>query len=433
MSADLNIRFPYPDVGILRLPDSLRVERFRLPEVQASRGGREIVEQALRAPYGTPRLREIARKKRSVLIVSDDVSRPTPVSAFVQAVLDELAAAGLQDKQIRFIMALGTHRAMTPREMEQKLGPAVAARYRVLNHDWADTAALEHLGDTEQGDPVWINRIVLESELVIGLGAIMPIEICGFTGGGKILVPGLSGELTVDSMHWTRIGVPPDQILGKADNPIRASIDGLARQAGLDFIVNVILNSRDQIVAAVAGDMVEAHRAGCAIARQVYGVRVGREYDIVVADSHPFDIEFWQANKALDATGEFVRKGGVVILVCPCPDGISRPHAGEILKFGYQPLAAIQRLVQEGSIRHRVVGVHMAQVSAVAVEKARLILVTPGISPADIERMGFSWAPTPQEAFEAALGQVGGEPAIAVLEGAARMLVLKDQAAAATP
>jgi nickel-dependent lactate racemase len=88
----------------------------------------------------------------------------------------------------------------------------------------------------------------------------MPIEICGFTGGGKILVPGLSGELTVDSMHWRRIGVPPDQILGKADNPIRASIDALARKAGLHFIVNVILNAQDQIVAAVAGDMVARGR-----------------------------------------------------------------------------------------------------------------------------------------------------------------------------
>jgi hypothetical protein len=118
----------------------------------------------------------------------------------------------------------------------------------------------------------------------------------------------------------------------------------------------------------------------------------------------------------------------VVILVCPCPDGISRSHAREILKVGYRPLAEIKRLVQDGSIRHRVVGVHMAQVIAVA-EKARLILVTPGIRPADIRKMDFSWAPTPQKAFEEALAQLGGEPAIAVLEGAARMLVLKDQAA----
>jgi nickel-dependent lactate racemase len=239
-------------------------------------------------------------------------------------------------------------------------------------------------------------------------------------------VPGLSGEATVDSMHWTRIGVASERILGQAENPIRASIDALARQAGLHFIVNVILNTRDQIVAAVAGDMVEAHRAGCAIAREAHGVRVDREYDVVVADSHPFDIEFWQANKALDTAGEFVRKGGVVILVSPCTEGISRPHAAEVLDLGYRPIAEIKRLVEAGTIRHKVVGVHMAQVSAVAVEKARLIVVSPGLSPEQVKRMGFSWAPSAQEAFDAARRMLGGGGRVAVLEGAARMLVLKD-------
>jgi nickel-dependent lactate racemase len=424
----LEIRFPYPQVQPLRLSPSLSVERFQLPRAVAPALPEEIVGRALSAPIGSPRLRELARGKERVLIVSDDVSRPTPVGAFIGAVMEELSAAGLEDEQIRFIMALGTHRPMTQREIDRKLGAEVAARFAVFNHDWADSACLEHLGDTDQGDPVWINRMVGESDLVVGLGAIMPIEICGFTGGGKILVPGLSGELTVDSMHWTRMGVPAQQVLGKADNPIRASIDSLARKAGLDFIVNVILNARDEVVAAVAGDMVEAHRAGCGVARDVYGVRVEREYDIVVADSHPFDIEFWQANKALDTAGQFVRKGGVVVLVSPCTDGISRPHAAEVLEVGYRPIAAIRRLVEEGAIRHRVVAVHMAQVSAVAIEKARLILVTPGIAPAEVERMGFAWAPTPQAAFEAARRQVGEKPAVAVLEGAARMLVIRDAA-----
>jgi nickel-dependent lactate racemase len=261
----------------------------------------------------------------------------------------------------------------------------------------------------------------------------MPIEVCGFTGGGKILVPGLSGEATVDAMHWTRIDVPSERILGQAENPIRASIDELARRAGLHFIVNVILNADDQVVAAVAGDMVEAHRAGCAVAREVYGVRVERVYDIVVADSHPFDIEFWQANKALDTTGEFVRKGGVVILVSPCTEGISRTHGAEVLELGYRPVAEIKRLVQAGTIRHKVVGVHMAQVSAVAVEKARLVVVSPGLRPEEVKRMGFCWAPNAQAGFDEARRMLGGDGRVAVLEGAARMLVLRDRPGSGGP
>ncbi|MBN1836286.1 MAG: nickel-dependent lactate racemase [Spirochaetales bacterium] len=430
-NVNVEIRFPYPDVQPLEVPDSFSVERFALPEVAAPAPAAELVRQALDRPIGTSRLRDLARGKKRVLVISDDVTRPTPVADFVAAVLDELTAAGVEDSQVRFIMALGTHRPMTRPEMEWKLGAEVVNRYQVFNHDWADPECLEHVGSTAYGDPVWVNRMVRESDLVIGLGAIMPIEICGFTGGGKILVPGLGGELTVDSMHWTRIGVSPREILGKPDNPIRASIDALARKAGLHFIVNVILNARNEVVAAVAGDMVQAHRAGCPVARNVYGVQVEREYDVVVADSYPFDIEFWQANKALDTAGQFVRRGGVVVLVCPCTDGISRPHGRDVLEIGYQPIETIKGLVEKGTIRHLVVGVHMAQVSAVAVEKARLILVTPGITPEDVRKMGFSWAATPQEAFQQAVQQaaehLGGQPKVAVLEGAARMLVLRDK------
>jgi nickel-dependent lactate racemase len=421
----VKVHFPYPAVPDLTIPDSLSPDRYSLPRTLTSAAPAALVQQALEAPLGTPRLQELARGRKRVLIVSDDVSRPTPVARFIAPVLDELAAAGVRDREVRVIMALGTHRPMTRPEIEAKLGPEAAGRFEVLNHDWSDPASLEYLGDTEQGDPVWINRVVRQSDLVIGLGAVMPIEICGFTGGGKILVPGLSGEATVDSMHWTRIGVPSGRILGRPDNPIRASIDALARKAGLDFILNVVLNGGNQVVAAAAGDMVQAHRAACTAAREVYGVPVGREYDIVIADSHPFDIEFWQANKALDTAGQFVRPGGVVVLVSPCREGISRPHGSQILELGYPRVEDIRRLVEAGKIRHRVVGVHMAQVSAVAVEKARLILVTDGISAEEVRRIGFTWAPTPQEAFQRALSLVGGRPAVAVLEGAARMLVLR--------
>jgi nickel-dependent lactate racemase len=149
-----------------------------------------------------------------------------------------------------------------------------------------------------------------------------------------------------------RLPVPAEQILGKAENPIRASIDALARKAGLDFITNVILDPDNRIVAAVAGDMVEAHRAGCRSAERVFGVRAPGKYDIVIADSHPFDIEFWQANKALDTAGQVVTEGGVVILISPCREDLSQSHAGEIRRFGYPPLGRIKQLVERGEIRH---------------------------------------------------------------------------------
>ena len=415
------VEFPYRSVGPLEIPQALATGVFDLPDVPGDGPGAEVVRRALADPTGSQRLSDLAKGKKKVLIVSDDIHRPTPVHEFVAEILDELHKAGVKDGSIEFMMGLGTHRAMTRDEMAQKLGPAIVDRFAVHNHQWDDKDALDYLGDTEQGAPVWINKKVSQADLVKGLGAIMPIEVCGFTGGGKILVPGVCGEATNSEMHWTRVDVPHHEILGKADNPIRRSIDQLAREAGLDFIVNVIMNAQQEIVAAVAGDMVAAHRTGCAQASDVYGVEFDREYDIVIADGHPFDIEFWQVNKAVDTAGLVVKKGGVVIIVSPCYEGFSQTH-DEMLKFGYVSIDKIKELVNSGKIAHKVVGVHMIQVSSVAVEKARVILVSSGISRDQAQQAGLMWAPTPQRAFEKALVEVGDNPSVAVLKNAARML-----------
>jgi nickel-dependent lactate racemase len=419
----VKINFPYPDTEPLEIPPGLGTQVFALPDVTPEITGIEAVKNALESPIGFKRLSKLACGVKKILIVADDITRPTPICKFIHLVLDELALAGAKDEHIEFIMALGTHRGMTKDEIAAKLGTDVAGKYKIHNHDWKNPDCLEYVGDTEQGVPVWINKLVSGADLVIGIGSIMPIEVCGFTGGGKILVPGVCGQITCDEMHWTRIDVPSKHVLGKAENPVRASIDSLARKAGLDFIVNVILNSENKIIGAVAGDMVTAHRAGCEIALKVFGVNIPKEFDVVIADSFPFDIEFWQANKALDTAGEVVKKGGVVILVSPCYEGFSRTH-NEILEFGYLPIETIKNLVKSGRIKHKVVGVHMIQAGSVAIEKAKLILVSTGIKKNEAEKVGFLWAQNAQGAFSKALEIVGKNPSIAVLKNAARMLPL---------
>jgi len=277
------------------------------------------------------------------------------------------------------------------------------------------------MGETSQGVKVWINKRVARADLVIGVGRIMPLEVSGFTGGGKILVPGVCGKLTNDEMHWTRMDLPDEEILGKRDNPVRASIDRFARAAGLDFILNVVMDSRGQIQHAVAGDMVEAHRTGCELALEVHAVRFPRLADIVVADSFPFDIEFWQANKALDQAGLVVRKGGALVLVSPCTEGFSATFR-ELIDFGYPPIQEIKRMVADGKIVNKVVAVHMAQVSHIARERATVILVTQGISPQDVRKVGLEYAATPQEALTRAFQVAGREAKVALVKGAAEML-----------
>lgn len=416
------IRFPYEDVEPLAIDAKLSVDFFDLPQGIPDADEDEIISRALASPIGTANLEHLSRGKHRVLIVVDDVTRPTPVRRFVHKILESIHAAGVEKHKITFITSLGTHRPMTRKEMAAKLGEKVVEEYRCENHNWRDPDSLEYLGETEQGIPVWINKIVRQSDLVIGIGSIMPIDICGYTGGGKILVPGLSGPETVNKMHWNRIDVPSSRVIGHRDNTIRHSIDALARKAGLDFVLDVITDANERILDAVAGDMVEAHRNGCRRAAKRFKVQFEKEYDIVVSDSYPFGIEFWQANKALDMAAHFVKKGGVIILIAPCPEGWSRTHKEEILKFGYRRISDIKSLVANGEIKHSVVGVHMYQVSEAAVEKGRLILVSGGLPEEEVTRVGFMWSRTPEAAFLRALELVPPEPDIAVVRNAARMI-----------
>jgi nickel-dependent lactate racemase len=380
-----------------------------------------LTAAAIAHPIGTPPLRDLAAGRKRVLIVTDDISRPTPVHLVLPPVLDALRAAGVADRAIEFMMALGTHRHMTRGEMTRKLGPSVVETYRAHNHDWNDPDACTYLGKTEQGVEVWINKKVAEADLVIGIGRIMPIDICGFTGGGKILIPGVCGKVTNDEMHWNRIDLDDADIIGKRDNPVRASIDALARKAGLGFIVNCVMDVHQRATHVVAGDMVEAHRRGCELAMEMHAVRIPEQADIVIADSFPFDIEFWQANKALDQAALAVRDGGVLILVTPCYEGFSATHS-EILEFGYPPIDEIKTLVKSGRIVSKVVGVHMAQVSRVARHRAHVILVTWGIARKDVEKAGLGYAETPQAALDAAFERLGREAGVAILKGAGEML-----------
>lgn len=418
--------FPYPNVPPLTVPVERLLGIFQTRQSSTQGEPAALVRAAIESPIATPPLADLAQGCRRVLIVADDISRPTPVHRLLPPVLQTLHEAGLQAEQIEFLFALGTHRFMTPAEMATKLGADVAARYAAHNHDWNDPATCEYRGKTAQGVEVWINRKVTQADLVIGIGRIMPIEVCGFTGGGKILVPGVCGKITNDEMHWTRIDLDDADIIGRRDNPVRASIDALARQAGLDFIINCGMDLRQRVAFVVAGDLVEAHRRGCELAMDLHAVRIPELADIVVADSFPFDSDFWQANKALDQAALVVRAGGVVILVSPCQEGFSATHH-EILDFGYPPLPEIKELVRSGRLKNKVVGVHMAQVSRVVREKATVILVTSGIPAEEVRRAGLEWAATPQAALEQAFARLGPEARLAVLQGAAEMLPLVER------
>ena len=204
------------------------------------------------------------------------------------------------------------------------------------------------VGESASGVPIYANKAAQWADHIIGIGAIFPHAVAGFSGGGKIVVPGITTEATCGDMHWAMYGIPPRQLYGQAENPVRAIIDEMALKAGLDYIVDAVLDENGRVVDMVVGHPVAAHRAGCELARQHYGVRVPGPADIVIFDSFGTDIEYWQAIKAITPAGIVMKDDGVVIQVASCPEGVSVSHP-EVLEFGYRPLAVVEGSDETGA------------------------------------------------------------------------------------
>lgn len=417
------VRFPYQHVAPLEIPDRNLMGVFSSPVMSSDRTEREILASALTNPIGGARLSDALRGKRSVLIVSDDHHRPTPVQRMLPLVLGEIRKSGIQDDAVEIIMALGSHRPMTEREMREKLGSAIVDTFRVTNHEWTNPDNLYFAGHVRPGIEVWVNKKMREFDFVIGLGQIMPMDVCGFTGGCNIIIPGLCGPKTSSDFHWVRVGIAAAEVIGRRENPIREAIDNSAMAAGLDAILNVVLDSGGKIQSAVYGHPIEAHKVGVNHALQAHMVTLPRKADIVIADGYPFDIEFWQVNKALDNASLAVRDGGAIIIVSPCYEGLSATHGEEILRVGYRPRQEILRLVEQGKFTHRVAAVHMIQVAEATIEKGvTCILVTTGIPPEIVRKVNLEFSADPQSALAMAFGIVGNEATIAVLRRASETL-----------
>jgi len=420
----VQISFRYPDAPPVDVPDGNLLGQFQPQQAPPTPQAEALVKRALAAPIGSPPLSALARAGQRVLILIDDYTRPTPVASLLPPVLGELQAAGVRPSDITLLVASGTHRAMSDSELAHKLGPDVVSASRVEQHHWREEAQLAHLGETSGGIPIVVDRRLLDADLIIGVGHIVPHRILGYSGGAKIVEPGVSGPATsTREIHWLAAQVPGRDILGIADNPVRRQVDEIGRRAGLRFIVNAVQGSDGRVSHVFAGDPVAAHRRGTEASRQVYGVELPAFADIVITDSYPADVDFWQAAKAVYATELAVRPGGVVIVVTPCPEGVSAEHP-VVLERGVQPLAEMRRLVESGEITDIIGGAIMALTAWVVRERATGIMVSSGIAPGDQRKLGFLPARTPQEALDEAFRLIGRDARVAVMKHGGEILPL---------
>ncbi len=408
--------------GELAIPSSCEVTEYypRTYTDESGRQARQLIEQAIDRPIACSPLTEV-KPGDKVLVIIDDKSRTTPVGAILPIVLDRLRQAGVGDSAVTILVALGTHRPMAGPELQEKVGREIFDRYRVVNHAWDDPAALCNLGKTVAGTDIWVNKLAVEADYIIGIGHIVPHRVAGFSGGGKIVQPGISGPVTTGQTHWLSAYHSAAEMLGNPDNPVRREIEEVAARVGLKFIVNVVQDSAGKVAGVFAGDPVLAHRAGCKFAGGIFGVAVKEKADIVIAEAYPAELELWQATKALQAADVVVKPGGQIILLARCPEGISRSHGPLIEQFGFRPLAAVERLVAEGAVADLNVASYLARVGNV-LAKNRTILVSEGISAQQSSKVGFESCRNAEEAFLKAVSREGGRLKIAVLHQGSELL-----------
>ena len=377
------------------------------------------IRRALDSPIASKRVRDLVRPRTKVTILCDDYTRGTPAHLIIPCLLDELRGAGVRAEEVRVIVALGSHRPATEGEMRDKVGEEVYEECSVMNH--SDEEGLVDLGKTSSGTPIRISRHVVDSDLLIGVGMIMPHRVAGFSGGSKIVQPGVSGSDTTGHTHWLSARFPAEELLGREDNPVRGEMDAIAERLKLRFIVNVVLDGLNRVCGVFAGDFREAHRRGARLSRAVYGVEVPQRADVAICDCpHPSSIDMWQAAKSICAADLAVRPGGTIVLLAPCPEGISGRHP-EVEAFGYRPYGEVEGLVKRGAVKDLTAAAHMAHVGSV-VEAKRVILVSEGIDEDVARRVGFEHAPTPDEAVRMALGRHGPGARVVVMRDSPGLL-----------
>jgi len=413
----MQVTLPYGKEKIVtpEIPDKNIYFLIDRGEVPALKNPGEDIGRELRNPIGSPPLSEMVKPKDRVVILGDDMTRPTPQDIIIPVLLNELNAAGVQDENIEVIIALGTHRYMSEREIRGKYGDEVMERVPVINHDYKDLKNLVDMGKTESGIPISVNKKVYDADFVIGVGNIVPHCYAGWGGGGKIIQPGISGEETTAMTHIMAGKVRPvSKLIGRLDHKVKGEIDSVALKAGLNLIVNTVLNQEDKIAHVVVGDPVKAFREGVKAAEKIYCPAVPGQADIVIVSSYPADIDFWQAAKPLDYASVAVKKGGTIILVTPCPDKISPMHPifRERATLGYdENLRAIESRELEDLVAGGALLLH-----AQMLERAEVICYSDGLTEDDKAALGFQHASTMNEAVEMAFKSQGRDAKVGVLK-----------------
>lgn len=339
------------------------------------------ITEALVHPIDTPPLRQLAQTGDRVCIAFTDVTRASPDHLLVPALLRELSVAGVRDRDITLLCAIGLHRPSSREERIDKLGAAVVKQYHVADSEPRNATALADLGATTNGVPVSAHRAAAEADLLIATGLVEPHQYAGYSGGSKTVAVGVAGEPLIAHTHGPAYVDDPGVRLGRIDeNPFQEAIAEAAHRVGLRFILNCVLDGEKRVLSVAAGEPRATHRQLVSFARSVYEVAIPRQYDVAIGGvGHPKDANLYQASRAPSylffAPTPVVRPGGFFIIPARCEEGAGE-GVGEQRFFAAMRDAADVKTILDDARQHGYPpGQQRAFVMAKVLEKAQVIIV----------------------------------------------------------
>ena len=397
----------------------------RTDTYDAGKSEADLVREALAHPIGTPRLRELARDRQKVVLVTSDHTRAVPSKLTLPILLEEIRA-GNPDADITILIATGLHRPTTEEEQRRMFGDAIVDQEKIVVNKAFEDEDFERVCELPSGAELWVNKLALHCDLLVTEGFIEPHFFAGFSGGRKSILPGICNAVTVNENHSYKAIASPYAATGVLEhNPIHEDMVFAARAVNVQFIMNVALNAEKKVIAAFAGDLEQAHLQGVEFVRglaqcpSVTG-------DIVVTSNggYPLDQNLYQSPKAVATAEACCRDGGVIIMCASCCDGMGGTHFEKLIVRG--TVDEIDAYLSKIPPKETIPEMWCAQIFSRILKKHRIILVTSYLDHEMVRKANMIPASSPDEALEMAYGMMGRDAEVVVIPDGVAVLAVKE-------
>ena len=357
----------------LSIEDKNIIKMLNLKKQKVLLNPENKLRELLKNPIGCPSLKELIFQKKAskILIIVNDITRPTTYEIILPPLLDALRQIGIKKENITFIIATGIHRGNSKEELENIFGKDLVSNYKFVNHN-SDDSNLKYLGKLKSSNELWVNPIVSQTDFIITTGVIVPHYFAGFSGGRKSILPGICGRKTIEANHAQM--VHPDARAGNLKgNPVHQEMQEAAEKVGVDFNINVVTDEKHQIIEIVAGELLTSWQQGVEICKKIYLCPIEKKADVVIASAggYPKDINVYQAQKTLNNAYQAIKPEGTIILLAECLEGYGEPTFEKWIEEANTSDDIIKRLKNKF-----VLGGHKAYAIAKLAKEVEVILIS---------------------------------------------------------